>query len=109
MLINHKNRVLGLIGLSAKAGKIEYGADAVEEAIKKKKAKLVIVSEDAASRTKENFEFLSKKQQISFAIYATKEELSKAIGKDNKAVIAIKDNNLSKEIYKMICGGGAIE
>ena len=109
MLINQKSKILGLIGLSAKAGKIEYGADAVEEAIKKKKAKLVIVSEDAATRTKENFEFLSKQQQILFAIYAKKDELSKSIGKDNKAVLAITDKNLSNEIYKMICGGEAIE
>ncbi len=108
-MINQKNKVLGLIGLSAKAGKIEFGADAVEEAIKKRKVKLVIVSEDAASRTKDNFEFLSKQHQISFAIFAKKDELSKAIGKDNKAVLAIKDKNLSNEILKIIVGGEAIE
>ena len=107
-MTNQKNRVLGLIGLSAKAGKVEYGADAVEECIKKGKAKLVIVSEDAADRTKENFEFLSKQQKIKFAIFANKEELSKTIGKNNKAVLAIKDKNLSNEIYKIICGGEAI-
>lgn len=107
-MINQKNRVLGLIGLSAKAGKIECGADAVEECIKRGKAKLVIVSEDAADRTKENFEFLSKQQSIKFAIFANKDELSKTIGKNNKAVLAIKDKNLSNEIYKIICGGEAI-
>lgn len=107
-MINQKNRVLGLIGLSAKAGKVECGADAVEECIKRGKAKLVIVSEDAADRTKENFEFLSKQQRINFAIYSNKDELSKTIGKNNKAVLAIKDKNLSNEIYKIICGGEAI-
>lgn len=107
-MINQKNRVLGLIGLSAKAGKIECGADAVEECIKRGKAKLVIVSEDAADRTKENFEFLSKQQRVNFVIYANKDELSKTIGKNNKAVLAIKDKNLSNEIYKIICGGEAI-
>ena len=56
-----KSRVLGLIGLSAKAGKIEFGADAVEEVITRKKAKLVIVAEDASERTKKNFEFLCNK------------------------------------------------
>ena len=107
-MINQKNRVLGLIGLSAKAGKIECGADAVEECIKRGKAKLVIVSEDAADRTKENFEFLSKQQRVNFVVYANKEELSKSIGKNNKAVLAIKDKNLSEQIYKIICGGEAI-
>lgn len=107
-MTNQKNRVLGLIGLSAKAGKVECGADAVEDCIKRGKAKLVIVARDAADRTKENFEFLSKQQRISFVIYANKEELSKTIGKNNKAVLAIKDKNLSDEIYKIICGGEAI-
>ena len=107
-MINQKNRVLGLIGLSAKAGKVECGADAVEECIKRGKAKLVIVSEDAADRTKENFEFLSKQQRVNFVVYANKDELSKAIGKNNKAVLAIKDKNLSAQIYKIICGGEAI-
>ena len=51
----NQNKVLGLIGLSAKAGKIEFGADAVENAIKRQKVKLVIVSSDAAERTKEKF------------------------------------------------------
>ena len=36
------------------------------------------------------------------------EILSKAIGKNNKAVIGIKDGNLSKEIYKIINGGEVI-
>lgn len=103
-----QNKVLGLIGLSAKAGKIEYGADAVEEAIKRKKAKLVIVAEDAADRTKEKFKFLCNKSNIYYVIFGEKEIISKAIGKNNKAIIAIKDKNLSDEIYKIICGGEAI-
>lgn len=105
----NQNKVLGLIGLSAKAGKVEFGADAVEDAIKKKKAKLVIVSEDAAERTRENFRFLCQKANINYIVFGEKEKISKAIGKSNKAVIAIKDKNLSNEIYKIICGGEAIE
>lgn len=103
-----KDRVLGLIGLSAKAGKIDFGADAVEECIKRKKAKLVIVAEDAADRTKSNFEFFCKKADVQYAVFGRIEEISKTIGKSNKAVIAIKDKNLSSEIYKKICGGEAI-
>lgn len=103
-----KIRVLGLIGLSAKAGKIEFGADAVEEVITRKKAKIVIVAEDASDRTKKNFEFLCNKNHISYAVFGEIDEISKAIGKSNKAVIAIKDKNLSNEIYKIICGGEAI-
>lgn len=104
----NQNKILGLIGLSAKAGKVEFGTDAVENAIKKHKVKLVIVATDAADRTKENFEFLCKKSSVNFIAFGMKDEISKAIGKNNKAVIGIKDINLSNEIYKIICGGEAI-
>lgn len=102
------NKVFGLIGLSAKAGKIAYGSDAVEETIKKRKAQLVLVAQDSASRTKENFRILCEKNNIKYIVFGEKESISKAIGKSNKAVIAIKDKNLSSEIYKLICGGEAI-
>ena len=67
------------------------------------------MSEDAADRTKENFEFLCAKFNILYIVYGKKDEISKAIGKANKAVIGIKEQNLAEEIYKVICGGGAIE
>ena len=38
----------------------------------------------------------------------TVNEISKCIGKDNKAVIGIKDNNIAKEIAKKIDGGEVI-
>lgn len=34
----------------------------------------------------------------------TVDEISKCIGKDNKAVIGIKDNNIAKEIAKKLMG-----
>ena len=104
-----KGNALGLIGLAARAREVESGADAVEGIIKKRKVKLVIVAEDAADRTKKNFEYLCAKFNILYIIYGKKDDLSRAIGKDNKAVIGIKEQNLAKEIHKVICGGEAIE
>ena len=103
-----QNRALGLIGISAKAGKVAFGTEQVQEGIERNKIKLVIVAEDASDRTKENFIRLATKHNVKMVIYQTIENLSRAIGKQNKAVIAIKDNNLGEEIYKIICGGEAI-
>ena len=52
-MINKK--ILGLIGLSARARKICFGADSVEEHAKKKKVKLILVATDSSERTKEKF------------------------------------------------------
>ena len=106
--MDRENKVLGLIGISAKAGKIAFGSESVIETIEKNKAKLVIVASDSSDKTKENIAFKCEKNNIPIVTFGSIDKLSHAIGKDNKAVICIKDKNLSEEIYKIICGGEAI-
>lgn len=105
-MINKK--ILGLIGLSAKAGKICFGSDSVEMQIKKKKINLVIIAENSSERTKDKFKKISQENGIPYIIIGEIDELSKAIGKSNKAIIGIKDLNLSKEIQKINNGGEII-
>lgn len=105
-MINKK--ILGLIGLAARARKVCFGADSVELEIKKKKVVLIIVAEDASDRTKEKFQKLCEEYRIPIIIFGKIEELSKAIGKSNKAILGIEDINLSKEIIKINNGGEII-
>ncbi len=102
------NKILGLIGLAARARKIAFGADSVEQEIKKKKVELVIVAEDSSERTKNKFEKLSEEYKIPILIIGEIEVLSKAIGKSNKAIIGIEDINFSNEIQKINNGGEVI-
>ena len=106
--MNKDSKVWGLIGISTKAGKVAFGTEAVEETINRKKAKLVIIASDMSKTSKENILNKCKKHGVPIAEYGNIQELSKAIGKQNKAIICIKDKNLSEEIYKIICGGEAI-
>lgn len=105
-MINKK--ILGLIGLAARARNICFGADSVELEIKKRKVKLVVIAEDSSERTKEKFIKLSNEYNIPNIIGGKIDELSKAIGKSNKAIIGIKDINLSNEIQKINNGGEVI-
>ena len=105
-MINKK--ILGLIGLAARARKLCFGADSVEEKANKGKVKLLIIAEDASKRTKDKFNKISEKQKIPIIIKGEIEILSKAIGKSNKAIIGIEDINLSNEIQKINNGGEAI-
>ena len=102
------SKILGLIGLAMKAGKISFGADSVEEDIKKKKVKLIIVSNEASERTKNKFQKLSDEHQIPLMIDGTIEEISHAIGKSNKAIIGIRDENFAKSIQNKYNGGDII-
>ena len=101
------SKMLGLIGIATKAGKISAGSEIVTECIKFKKAKLVIIAEDASEKTKNNFKYLCEKNNIKIIIYETIDNLSKAIGKKNKAVLCVKDKNFADEMVK-IYGGEAI-
>ena len=106
-MVNKK--ILGLIGLSAKAGKVSFGSDSVENDLKRNLVKLVIVAEDSSDRTKNKFRKICDKYNVPIIETGEIESLSKAIGKKNKAIIGIKDINLSNEIKKINNGGEAIE
>ena len=97
--------ILGLMGLATKARKVCFGADSVEQQIKKKKVNLIIIAEEASNRTKEKFEKMAKQYRIPIIIKGEIEILSKAIVKSNKAVIGIEDINLASQIQKINNGG----
>lgn len=105
--MNNK-KILGLIGLAARARKICFGADSVEQEIKKKKVYLVVIANDASDRTKDKFNKLCEEYKIPIIIEGEIEILSKAIGKSNKAIIGIEESNLANEIQKIKNGGEVI-
>ena len=80
----------------------------MENAIKKKIVKLVVVAEDSSNRTKDKFKRICGEFHIPIIEFADIETLSKTIGKNNKAIIGIQDINLSKEIEKINNGGEAL-
>ena len=95
------NKILGLIGLSARARKICFGTDSTQQEIQKGKVKLIIVAENSSDRTKRKFTQLCEKNNIPILIYNNIDNISKSIGKENKAVIGIKEINIAKEIEKI--------
>ena len=80
--------------------------DAVSDEIKRNKVKLLIVAEDASQKTVSNIKYLAERKKIPIIVIGTIEKNSKAIGKENRAIIGIKDKNISDGIKK-ICGGEA--
>ena len=106
-MINNQ-KISGLIGLAARAGKVTFGTEACQTSIQKKKAKLLIIATDAAERTKKNFNDICQKYNVKIMEILNTEQLSKIIGKENKVVISINDVNFSKEICKIVNGGEII-
>ena len=63
------NKVYGLLGISAKAGKLISGTDIVLENILKGKVNLVIVAEDASEKTIKNIKFFCEKENIEIIVF----------------------------------------
>lgn len=78
--------------------------DAVSDELNRNKVKMVILAKDASEKTMNNIKYLAEKKKVPVLVIGTIEENSKAIGKENRAIIGIKDKNISDGIKK-ICGG----
>lgn len=75
------------------------------EAVQKKKVNLVIITSDISDKSRENIEYVCTKHQIKvIKLNCTMENLGKAIGKENRAIIGIKDKSFSDGIMKKISG-----
>lgn len=79
------------------------------DCLKQKKAKLVVITEDASEKTRKNMQYVCQKNNVKIIIFGKKDKLSHIIGKDNKVVIALKEKNIADEIEKRFYGGDAIE
>lgn len=123
----YKKKYLNLLGFASKSGKIMFGDDDVILGLERNKVSLIIISEDMSQKAKERFlkrlenifenrykyngynkkgiskeKIAKENKNIKVIIVGTKEENSSAVGKVNKPIIGICDNNLSKGIIKSI-------
>lgn len=100
-------KVKGLLGLAAKAGAVRSGAYGVEESLKKGKARLCVLAEDAAVKTKESVTALCGRQKIPLYEIADMESLGHTIGKDARAALTVEEKGLAEAIGALLEGGNA--
>ena len=63
---------------------------------------LVIIAEDASPSTIEKFKYITEECNTKMILYGQKDELSRAIGKDNKVVFVIMDDGFSNRILELV-------
>ncbi|WP_105616034.1 L7Ae/L30e/S12e/Gadd45 family ribosomal protein [Vallitalea okinawensis] len=96
------NKILSLLGLCQRAGLLKSGEFACEKAVKGRKAKLMIIAEEASDNTKSKFISSCKFYNTPYRIYGEKEELGHAIGKGLRATLVILDDGFAKNIVNQI-------
>ena len=94
------SKILSLIGLATKAGKIVSGEFSTEKSVKTGNGFLVVAAEDASENTKKKFRNMCSFYQVPIYFYGDKESLGRAMGKEYRACLAVQDENFAKAIMK---------
>ncbi len=94
------NKLLSLIGLATKAGKVVSGEFATEKEIKSGRAWVAIIADDASDNTKKKFRNMCEFYKVPFYTYGDKITLGHAIGKEFRASLAVLDEGFAKGICK---------
>ena len=100
--MTNEKKLLSLIGLAKKAGKIVTGEDGCEAAIRSGQAALVFVATDASDNTKKKFKNKTTFYKVPLHILFTKDEMSEAIGMQNRATLVVADPGFAKSMFKMV-------
>ena len=98
----NRDKILSMISIAAKAGKVASGEYSVDHEGKAGNAKLVILAEDASKRTIKSVSDMCEYYHIEYKIYGTKDSLGKTIGKENRSQLAILDEGLAGSILNLI-------
>lgn len=93
-----QDRVMSLLGLAARAGKIVSGGFSAEDAVRKKKAFLVLIAEDTQANTVKKFTDKCSYYKIPLRYYGTKEALGHAVGREERACVAVIDRGFAESI-----------
>lgn len=99
------NKILGMIGLAVRAGKVKFGVFLASSACLSGKAKLIIIPADLGASNRRSLEAKCKSTQVPIIEVGDKVSLSRASGRENVTAIAICDDNFKSAILKLYGGG----
>jgi ribosomal protein L7Ae-like RNA K-turn-binding protein len=98
-----QQKLVNLLSMAARAGKIASGEMAVSKAVERNEAVLILVAESSAEKTREIYNKIAGKHAVPL-IFTTvdKELLGNSVGKSERAAIAICDSGFAAAINKIL-------
>ena len=96
------NKVLGMIGLAKRAGKITSGEFLCEKTIKSGQSRLIIIAEDISENAKKAVLNECSHYGVKYIEFSSSFQLGKAIGADSRMVISVNDDNFKNAILSKI-------
>jgi ribosomal protein L7Ae-like RNA K-turn-binding protein len=100
-------RLLGLLGLACRAGRLALGARAVTAMVSEGRRPLVIVARDAGASQRERLLRLAPVRRL-LADAVDRQQLARALGRRELAVVAVADPDFVRGIegIERLDGGG---
>ncbi|WP_413627394.1 ribosomal L7Ae/L30e/S12e/Gadd45 family protein [Fructilactobacillus vespulae] len=94
------NKILNLLGIARRAGKIISGEGIVLNAVKKGKVKFLLIASDAGAATTKKFINKTNYYQIPVNNKLTKSDISDAIGQ-SRTIVGITDNGFARKLNEL--------
>lgn len=105
-----KQRILGMLGMAQRAGKVVSGAEGVTSALATGKTELLIISRDISRNTLDKLLSAAEKGEkvtgkaVTCFRFGTSDDLGQATGKAARAAVAVTDKAFAKGISDLLEG-----
>lgn len=96
------DRILNMLSIGKKAGKVCSGEFQTEDAVRKGTAKLVIYPEDASANTKKSIKDITEYYKVPSYSYGTKESLGHAIGCTQRSSVTVMDEGIAAKLINLL-------
>ncbi len=95
-------RIINLLSMAQRAGKVASGEFAVEKALAAKKIELLLVAGDAADSTKKTWAEAAERHGFKVYYVLSRETLGHCLGKEFRSTAALLDRGFSKALEQRI-------
>lgn len=94
--------ISALLGFANKAGKLKFGLSACYQSCIRRKARLVLLTQDLSINTRRKIEGVMEQNGIKSMTYGTKEQFGLLFNRSDTGLISIEDVNFATGIEKTI-------
>lgn len=95
-----------MLGFAQKAGQVSAGTFAAKSSLTRRKAKLLIISNDIAENSKKELINICQKNNIPCVVVGNKYELGLSVGKAYRVAVTVNDNKIAQTILSGLQGTG---
>jgi ribosomal protein L7Ae-like RNA K-turn-binding protein len=104
-----ERQLLDLLGLAARAGRVQAGTDAVRKAVREGGVSLVILAGDASPTQHQKLKPLLEARKIRHRMLLSREQLGLAIGRGPVAAVGLTDANFARRARDLIAALPAVQ